>query len=141
MSSLKRREQKKREKEMNFFSVKASFVAGIVIVITIFKDIAELFVTIPPIVVGCYLAVCILIAFLVLGTQIFDEKLKSKAISNFGSFLTVGSIIIFVIENSVIRYQDADLKIDAIITTIIIGVTIIAGSAYLLFQKTNTGKI
>ena len=35
MASPKRREQKNKEKEMSFFSVKASFVAGVVLIITI----------------------------------------------------------------------------------------------------------
>lgn len=135
MSSQKRREQKKREKEMNFFSVKASFVAGVVLIITILKDIAELFLTIPPLVVGCYFAFCLLMAFLVLGTHIFDKKFNSKAVSDFGNFLTFGSVIIFAVENSVIKYADADSRIDAIITTTLIGVTLIAGAAYLLFHK------
>lgn len=92
VSSAKRREQKKREKEMGFFSVKASFVAGFILIITILKDILELFIIIPPLVVGGYLTLCLLMAFLVLGTRIFDKKLKSKAVSNFGNFLTFGSI-------------------------------------------------
>ena len=90
MSSPKRREQKKKENEMNFFSVKASFVAGIVLIITIIKDIMELFIIIPPLIVGCNLVFCLLLAYLVLGTRVFDKKLKAKSVSNFGNFLTFG---------------------------------------------------
>ena len=140
MASPKRREQKNKEKEMSFFSVKASFVAGVVLIITIFKDIAELFLTIPPLIVGCYLAFCLLMAFFVLGTHVFDKKFKSKAVSNFGNFLTVGSVIVFIIENSVIKYADANSRIDAIIATTLIGATLIASAAYLLFRKNKAHK-
>ena len=140
MASPKRREQKNKEKEMSFFSVKASFVAGVVLIITIFKDIAELFLTIPPLFVGCYLAFCLLMAFFVLGTHVSYKKFKSKAVSNFGNFLTVGSVIVFIIENSVIKYADANSRIDAIIATTLIGTTLIAGAAYLLFRKNKAHK-
>lgn len=140
MSSAKRREQKKREKEMNFFSVKASFVAGFVLIITIIKDIIELFFTIPPIIVGCSLVLCLLLAYLALGTRVLDKKLKSKSVSNFGNFLTFGSVIFFVVENSVIKYADVNSRCDAIIATISIGTTLIAGAVYLLFHKNKAHK-
>ena len=140
MSSPKRREQKKKENEMNFFSVKASFVAGIVLIITIIKDIMELFIIIPPLIVGCNLVFCLLLAYLVLGTRVFDKKLKAKSVSNFGNFLTFGSVIFFVVENSVIKYTNANSRIDAIIATTLIGTTLIAGAAYLLFCKNKSHK-
>ena len=140
MSSPKRREQKKKEKEMNFFSVKASFVAGFVLIITIIKDIMELFIIIPPLIVGCNLVFCLLLAYLVLGTRVFDKKLKSKSVSNFGNFLTFGSVVFFVVENSVIKYANANSRIDAIIATTLIGTTLIAGAAYLLFHKNKSHK-
>ena len=140
MSGPKRRQPQKARKENDLLSVKASFVAGVVLIITILKDVAELFINIPPPVVGCYLAFCLLMTFLVLGTSIFDKKFKSKAVSNFGNFLTVASVIIFALENSVIRYQNSNLSADAIIVIPLVGVTVLAGAAYLLFHRTNTNK-
>lgn len=135
MSSAKRREQIKREKEMDFFSTKASFVAGILLWITILKNIAELYITIPVWVVICYLAFSILLFTLVLGTHLFDEKLKPRAVSNFGSFLTVCSTPYFIIENSVLKFKESSPLFETTVITLFVGVTIIAGSIFLLTYK------
>ena len=49
MTNERNRKHKKRKKEaeMNIFATKATFVAGIVVLITIVKDILELCIQIP----------------------------------------------------------------------------------------------
>ncbi len=127
--------QKKKEEEMNFFSTKASFVSGIVLTITIIKDMFEMFITLPDWVVIAYLAIICAFFYFVLATHKFDDKLKSKQVSNYGSYLTVMSVIVFVIENTLIRYQEINADLSSILIVIIIGLVIMVGSLFLLFGK------
>ena len=68
----------------------------------------------------------------ILGTEKFDKYLNSKSVENFGTFLTVGSIIIFALENSIFK-----IKMDAIdaIAIWLICAIIVIGALYLLFSK------
>lgn len=129
----KKREQKKREAEANFFTTKVAFVAGIVLLITIIKDILELFISIPNYIVVCYLLICIGVFWEIVCTNRFDKILNSKGVSNFGNFLTVSSIIFFIIENTLIKFQYNHIIV--ILTVIILGSEIIGGALYLLFGK------
>ena len=95
MTNERNRKHKKRKKEaeMNFFATKATFVAGIVVLITIVKDILELCIQIPVWVVMLYLSICFIVYIVVLCTTIVDKKMRSKGVANFGNFLTIFSII------------------------------------------------
>lgn len=137
MANLRKqkKEKKKREADMNFFAIKATFVAGIVLIITILKDMVEIFFQVSARMVVGYLIICLTMFFLILGTKLFDEKMKSKKVVNFGNFLTVMSVIIFVIENSVIKYKDLYSDMETLITVLVIGIAIIVGALYLLFAK------
>ena len=139
MTNERNRKHKKRKKEaeMNFFATKATFVAGIVVLITIVKDILELCIQIPVWVVMLYLSICFIVYIVVLCTTIVDKKMRSKGVDNFGNFLTIFSIIVFIIENSVIRFADTMMRIEAIIIVSAIGVAAIIGALYLLFAKYN----
>lgn len=83
-----RNRKHKREKEvaMNFFATKATFEAGIVVLITIVKDILELCIQIPVWVVMLYLSICFIVYIVVLCTTIVDKKMRSKGVANFGNF-------------------------------------------------------
>lgn len=127
--------QKKKEEEMNFFSTKASFVSGIVLTITIIKDMFEMFITLPDWVKITYLAIICALFYFVLATNKFDNRLKSKQVSNYGSYLTVMSVIVFVIENTLIRYKEINADLSSILIVIIIGLVIMVSSLFLLFGK------
>ena len=49
----------------------------------------------------------------------------------------LNSYIVFIIENSVIRFADTMMHIEAIIIVSAIGVVAIIGALYLLFAKYN----
>lgn len=125
--------KRKKEAEMNFFATKATFVAGIVVLITIVKDILELYVQIPVWGVALYLGICFIVHILVLCTTIFDKKMRTKGVTNFGNFLTIISILIFIIENSVIKYTNNTCIENIIVVYIFVGAII--GALYLLFTK------
>lgn len=134
MTNMKEKEESTKKEKMDFMATKATFVAGIVLVITIIKDIVELFVEIPMGVVICYILFSLLVFYIILGTKKFDEKLKKKQVSNFGNFLTIISIIVFVIENSYIRYKEVLNCADIIVIIFALGLTI-GGAVYLLVSK------
>ena len=52
------------------------------------------------------MSICFIVYIVVLCTTIVDKKMRSKGVANFGNFLTIFSIIVFIIENSVIRFAD-----------------------------------
>ena len=60
------------------------------------------------------------------------QSMFSKGVENFGTFLTVGSILIFALENSIFK-----IKMDAIeaIGIWLICAIIVIGALYLLFSK------
>ena len=127
------REKKKQREKLQFWSVKASFVAGVIVIITIIKDLFEYFLYELPLGVNAiYILGCLILAGMVLGTDKLDKHLNSKGVENFGTFLTVCSILIFVFENSLLK-----IKMDVIETVgiLLIYATIVIGAAYLLFSR------
>ena len=127
------KEKKKQREKLQFWSVKASFVAGFIVIITIFKDLYEYFRSELPLYVnGIYVLLCLILMLGILGTEKFDKYLNSKGVENFGTSLTVGSILIFALENSIFK-----IKMDAIeaIEIWLILATIVIGALYILFCK------
>lgn len=113
--------------------MKASLVAGVIVIITIFKDLYEYFRSRLPLYVnGIYGLLCLILMLGILGTKKFDKYLNSKGVENFGTSLTIGSILIFALENSIFK-----IKMDAIdaIGIWLIFATIVIGALYLLFCK------
>ncbi len=127
------KEKKKQREKLQFWSVKASFVAGFIVIITIFKELYEYFRSELPLYVnGIYVLLCLILMLGILGTEKFDKYLNSKGVENFGTSLTVGSILIFALENSIFK-----IKMDAIeaIEIWLILATIVIGALYILFCK------
>ena len=86
--------------------MKASFVAGFIVIITIFKELYEYFRSELPLYVnGIYVLLCLILMLGILGTEKFDKYLNSKGVENFGTSLTVGSILIFALENSIFKIK------------------------------------
>ena len=70
-----------------------------IVIITIFKDLYEYFRSELPLYVnGIYVLLCLILMLGILGTEKFDKYLNSKGVENFGTSLTVGSILIFALE-------------------------------------------
>ena len=127
------KKKKKQREKLQFWSVKASFVAGVIVIITIIKDLCEYFGSELPCYVNViYVLLCLILMLGILGTEKFDKYLNSKGVENFGTFLTVSSILIFALENSIFK-----IKMDAIeaLEMWLICATIVIGALYLLFSK------
>lgn len=99
-----KQEEKTTDKDgMALSSKKAGFVAGIALLITVIKDIWELFKPITLWIVIGYSIAVLIVFYLALGTKLCDSKLNSKKVAQFGDFLTVTSPLVFVLENLVIK--------------------------------------
>ena len=113
--------------------MKASFVAGFTVIVTIFKDIVEYFIIELPLWVNLvYILGYLAIMFLVLGTEIFDKYLNSRGVENYGTFLTICSVLVFNFENTLFK-----IKMDVIDTIgiCLIYATFVIAAVYLLFTR------
>lgn len=135
MLKSKYKDQKNRKNDTEFFSAKASFVAGLVLWITIVKNIIELFITTPAWLDACYTVLILIMFAFIVGTRIFDNKLKTKNISNFGSFLTVCSIPYYVLDSLILKHKEMTSIGECITVAVFLGGIIIVGSIYLLIVK------
>lgn len=139
----KTHKKNKRKKEMAFENTKASFVAGIVVVITIINDAIGLLISIPRMVEWVEVAICLLLFYLALGTQKLNHIMNRNGVENFGSFLTVYSVIIFLLEKMIIsEVANKELtisltneKFQAFIIFLLLGFVGIGGAIYLLLCK------
>lgn len=132
-NSKENKKKKKQREKLQFWSVKASFLAGVIVIITIFKDLYEYFRSKLPLCVNLmYVALCLILMFIILGTDRLDKYLNSKGVEKFGNFLTVSSILIFVLENSIFK-----IEMDAVeaIGILLVCATIVIGAVWLLFSK------
>lgn len=79
-----------------------------------------------------YIFICLIFMILVLGTHKFDKYLNSKGVENYGNFLTIGSIVVLVIENTLLK-----IKMDIITTvgTVGVGVLIVLGAISFLWHR------
>lgn len=133
----------KRKKEMGFENTKASFVAGIVILITVFNDLLGLLSSIPRYVEMIEVAICLLLFLLSLGTKKLNHILDTIGVEKFGSFLTVYSIVIFLLEKILIdEVADVEFKISltneklhVFIIFLSLGIVGVGGAIYLLLYK------
>ena len=102
------KENKNKKKQLKLDSAKTSFVAGIIVFITNFKDLLEYLESELPLWLnGVYASVCLILVVLAFGTKILDKPLRKKetGLENSGNFLTIGSIFIFVFENTIFKIK------------------------------------
>lgn len=139
----KTHKKNKRKKEMAFENTKASFVAGIIVIITIINDAIGLLISIPRTVEWLEVAICLLLFYLALGTKKLNHILNRIGVEKFGSFLTVYSVIIFLLEKTIIsEMANIELvisitneKFQAFIMFPLLGFVGIGGAIYLLLCK------
>lgn len=73
------KENKNKKKQLKLDSAKTSFVAGIIVFITIFKDLLEYLESELPLWLnGVYASVCLILVVLAFGTKILDKPLRKK---------------------------------------------------------------
>ena len=139
----KKHKQRKTAAETSFFNSKAAFVAGIVVILTIIKDAVGLIVSIPLWANLIMLVIVLILFYLALAEKTLDKKLSSKGVENFGSFLTVLSIVVFSLENTLIA-ECSDVELEWSITNgrfanfilfTLLGLVGIGGAIYLLCSK------
>ena len=128
------RDEERKKDEMNFANQKAGFIAGIIVIITILTDIADIFGEITYLLNIIEFIVCGILAFFILGTRKFDSLLKKEGVEKFGGFLTIVSILLFLLEKILIGNPYGVDK-ESAIAFIIIAIELVVGAIYLLLSK------
>lgn len=102
MASEKNRRHKmnRKKKEFAFENTKASFVAGIAVIIAAIEDVTERFVPISPCIKLVEVLICLVLFCLTLGTDKMDKWLNKNilGVEKFGDILTVFSVVLFMVE-------------------------------------------
>ena len=128
---------------MAFKNTKASFVAGIVVIITVLNDAIGLLISIPRIIEWMEVVICLLLFYLTLGTKKLNHILNRIGVEKFGSFLTVYSVILFLLEKTLIsgmanvtlEISLVNEKFQTFIMFLLMGFAGIGGAIYLLLYK------
>lgn len=142
--SKERNKTKKRnriKKQNSFFNSKASFVAGISVIAVCVNDVVGLIVDIPNWMSICEFFCILLIFYLALGTKKLDKMLASEGVDKFGAYLTIFSVIEFLLARILIGFAEGvklsftwrNGRLIAIIVLSVLSLMGICGSIYLLF--------
>lgn len=131
------------KKQSEFWNCKASFVAGVSVIAVSINDIIGLCMKIPFHVNLIEFIGVLLLFYLALGTSKMDRLLKTKGVENFGAFLTVFSVVEFLLgrvlissaEGVEIAYKWSNEKMQAIVILSVIALVGIGGSVYLLLYR------
>lgn len=121
-----------KKKQSEFFDEKVSFLSSIVVLIATFNSMWDLKYDIDLWIVGIEIVAVSVLMWAIPCKPWFDKKLATKNAKNFSAFMTLGSIIIFVLGLSV-QLNPSDCFI--VLIFILISLEIIAGSIYLLLSK------
>lgn len=92
------------KEDVNLFDTKASFVAGVVVIMTIIRDAIDSLCSIPIWSNLVMFFIGLALFWIVLGTKTFDGLFNKniEGAERFGSILTVASIIVFLLERLVL---------------------------------------
>lgn len=136
--------KKNRRKKLNdFYNTKATFVAGVIILIMCLNDIIELFTEIPMVVNLLEGGIVLVMFGCALGGKKVDFLLKKDGVEKVGAFLTVMGIVLFIWEKTIIElaskcsleYNLLNTKMMVILLMIVYFIEIIVGAVYLLIGK------
>lgn len=134
-----KRERHKRNKakgEIDLFSNKVSFTAGIGTLLVLLKDTINIWVeniVILDFVVWFLLLVCL---GLFCASKKFDSFLGQEAISKIGAFLTVISILLMLMESLVLKYT-TDFIDRVLFTILFVALLFLSGWAGFAICKNN----
>ena len=144
----RRHKRNRNKKRMEFENTKASFVSGIVVLITVLNDTVGLLANIPFWIELMEVLICLLLFYLALGTTKMDKLLNKTGVEQFGSFLTVYSILIILLEKLLLRAASEEMlsisvlndKLFTFIVFLALSITGIYGAIYLLVYKYPKNK-
>ena len=124
---------------MSFESKKASFLAGIVVIITAIIDTIGLKMNVPLWIKIVELVFFLFLLYFVLGTKKLDHFLEKKGVESFGNFLTVGSVVLCIMRiisvDLVSPELSAGIRTEYFIIFSVLEIVVVAGAVYLLFYK------
>lgn len=133
-------EEERKKDEMNFFNQKVGFIAGIIVIITILNDIVNIFIGNTYQLKLVEFLVCSILAFGILVTSKFNSLLNKEGVKRFGEFLTIASILLFLLEIVLIGNPNKTDK-ESVVIFIVIAIGIIIAVIYLsFFEYLNQNK-
>lgn len=112
-------------------------------IITVLNDVIGLLISIPRMVEWMEFFICLLLFYLALGTKKLNYILNRTGVEKFGSYLTVYSVIVFLLEKTLIS-EMANVKLEislingkfrTLIVFLLLGLAGIGGAIYLLLCK------
>ena len=138
-----RHKDNRKKKKMDFENKKATFVAGIAVVLTVINDTIGLLVSVPLFVECIEVIICLLLFYLALGTKKMDKLLNKTGVEKAGNFLTVYSIVVFLLERIILRAVNEEVitlsifnnKLNAFIMFLAFAIVGIGGTIYLVVCK------
>lgn len=95
-------EANRKKGENDKFNAKATFAAGALMVISMIKSILGLFIELTNIHLAIFLGVGLVIYAVIMCTHKFDKKLCDKKHQNAANVLTVLSIVVFFVDNTLL---------------------------------------
>ena len=133
----------RKKKEMQFFNNKATFVAGVAVIMMSINDIIGLVMPIPMWITWVEIGIMGILYVLALITKKLDNWLGTKGAENFGAFLTVFSIAEFMlgrawissVEGMKFEWKLSNEVLQAVFCLSILTAVAIGGAFFLLFAK------
>ena len=137
-----------RQKKREFEGTKASFVSGIIVIIAIPNACRPRIVPLPNIVNVIEIFFALFLWYLVLGTTKMDKVLGTAGVQKFGYFLTVYSVLLFLLERIYLNgATDKQLimslmndRFQALVSFVVLGTLGIGGAIFLLLYKNSEEK-
>lgn len=136
----KTHKKNRRKKEFEFWNCKAAFIGGITAIMGCINEIVSICTKIPIVIYLMEVMSVLMLFYYALGTKKLDKVLRKKRVEKFGSFLTVFSVVYFLlgrmlissVENVEFEYNWINEKMWVVIILSVVFITGIIGAIYLL---------
>lgn len=123
--NLTKSQKKKNRKETQKFATKATFASGIVVTIAILKDTLKIWgLNFKWLSIICGL-ISIVVMIVILILNMFEKNICSEKGIAIGNYFTVVSLIVFILENLWLDYEENEVKLESKILLTFLNICII----------------
>jgi len=130
----KKHKDNKAKGELTLFNNKAAYAAAWLMVISMIKDIVEIFTELSKVWMAVIVIIGLLLYAVIMCSKRFDNIVNDKYHQKFANLMTIISIITFIFDNTYLKYVSV-LEVKEIIAIIIVYVVTLFGAFYLLWSK------
>lgn len=135
--------ENKRKAKSKLFDIKAAFVAGIAVIAVCINDIVGLCIDVPNWLSILEFVGTLILFYFALGTEMLDKVLNTEGVNKFGSYLTVFSVVEFLIGRIMITSAKGvelvcnwnNSRFQAVLVLSILSAFGIVGAIYLLLYR------